>query len=193
MALLEWLQATHPEPKVSAALKDPTYRLVTTTPRRSRRGATRGIRPAWWPTTRVARRLLADAQAELDRQIGLSRVKEQIETLPRRNADGKGPSGPRHEGRPDVKAHDLCGPARYRQDHDCPGGGEHPRGPRRDRRTETRRDVPQGFRRRVRRPVSGQDVPHHRQGRRRRAVHRRGLHAGAGARRPRRPVRHRGA
>jgi type VII secretion ATPase EccA len=32
IALLEWLQATHPEPKVSAALKDPNYRLVTTTP-----------------------------------------------------------------------------------------------------------------------------------------------------------------
>ena len=31
VALLEWLQTTHPEPKVSAALKDPSYRLKTTT------------------------------------------------------------------------------------------------------------------------------------------------------------------
>ncbi|MCL6001902.1 type VII secretion system ESX-1 AAA family ATPase EccA1, partial [Neisseria meningitidis] len=31
VALLEWLQTTHPEPKVAAALKDPSYRLKTTT------------------------------------------------------------------------------------------------------------------------------------------------------------------
>jgi type VII secretion ATPase EccA len=78
-ALLEWLQATHSEPKVAAALRDPTYRLVTTTPEKI---ASRS--DPWDPASVVAdnsgrERLLADAQAELDRQIGLSRVKEQIE------------------------------------------------------------------------------------------------------------------
>jgi type VII secretion ATPase EccA len=79
VALLEWLQATHSEPKVAAALRDPTYRLVTTTPEKI---ASRS--DPWDPASVVAdnsgrERLLADAQAELDRQIGLSRVKEQIE------------------------------------------------------------------------------------------------------------------
>jgi ESX secretion system protein EccA len=79
VALLEWLQATHSEPKVAAALKDPTYRLVTTTPEKI---ASRS--DPWDPASVVAdnsgrEKLLADAQAELDRQIGLSRVKEQIE------------------------------------------------------------------------------------------------------------------
>jgi type VII secretion ATPase EccA len=79
VALLEWLQATHPEPKVAAALKDPNYRLVTTTPEKI---ASRT--DPWDPSSVVADtsardKLLIDAQAELDRQIGLSRVKEQIE------------------------------------------------------------------------------------------------------------------
>ncbi|KUI27947.1 type VII secretion AAA-ATPase EccA [Mycobacterium sp. IS-1496] len=78
-ALLEWLQATHPEPKVTAALRDPSYRLVTTT---AEKIAART--DPWDPASAVAdtsgrERLLAEAQAELDRQIGLSRVKEQIE------------------------------------------------------------------------------------------------------------------
>lgn len=79
VALLEWLQATHPAPKVAAALKDPTYRIATTTAEKiaSRRDP--------WDVTSVEadnsgrERLLAAAQAELDRQIGLTRVKEQIE------------------------------------------------------------------------------------------------------------------
>ncbi|MDT5197323.1 MAG: hypothetical protein QOH20_4077 [Mycobacterium sp.] len=79
VALLEWLQATHSEPKVTAALKDPNYRLVTTT---AEKIASRS--DPWDPTSVVADtsardKLLIDAQAELDRQIGLSRVKEQIE------------------------------------------------------------------------------------------------------------------
>lgn len=79
VALLEWLQATHPSPKVSAALKDPSYRLVTTT---AEKIAAR--KDPWDPNSVEAdnsgrEKLLADAQAELDRQIGLSRVKEQIE------------------------------------------------------------------------------------------------------------------
>ena len=79
VALLEWLQATHSEPKVTAALKDPNYRLVTTT---AEKIAARS--DPWDPTSVVADtsardKLLIDAQAELDRQIGLSRVKEQIE------------------------------------------------------------------------------------------------------------------
>lgn len=79
VALLEWLQATHPTPQVAAALKDPNYRLRTTT---AEQIATR--RDVWDPDsvevdTSGRDQLLADAQAELDRQIGLARVKEQIE------------------------------------------------------------------------------------------------------------------
>lgn len=77
--LLEWLQANFPEPKVTAALKDPAYRLETTT---AEKIAAR--KDPWDPSSVVAdtsarEKLLAEAQAELDRQIGLSRVKEQIE------------------------------------------------------------------------------------------------------------------
>ncbi|MCW2594072.1 MAG: eccA [Mycobacterium sp.] len=79
IALLEWLQATHPEPKVATALRDPNYRLATTTPEQI---ASRT--DPWDPSSVSAdnsgrERLLEEAQAELDRQIGLSRVKEQIE------------------------------------------------------------------------------------------------------------------
>lgn len=79
VALLEWLQTTHPEPKVAAALKDPSYRLKTTT---AEQIASRSN--PWDPgsvvTDNSARdRLLEEAQAELERQIGLSRVKMQIE------------------------------------------------------------------------------------------------------------------
>jgi type VII secretion ATPase EccA len=79
VALLEWLQATHAEPKVAAALKDPAYRLVTTTAEKIT-----SRKDPWDPSSVEAdnsgrERLLAEAQAELDRQIGLSRVKEQIE------------------------------------------------------------------------------------------------------------------
>jgi type VII secretion ATPase EccA len=79
VALLEWLQATHSEPKVAAALKDPNYRMVTTT---AEKIAART--DPWDPNSVVADtsardKLLIDAQAELDRQIGLSRVKDQIE------------------------------------------------------------------------------------------------------------------
>ncbi|MGV0810688.1 type VII secretion AAA-ATPase EccA [Mycolicibacterium boenickei] len=77
--LLEWLQANFPEPKVTAALRDPAYRLETTT---AEKIAART--DPWDPSSVVAdtsgrEKLLAEAQAELDRQIGLSRVKEQIE------------------------------------------------------------------------------------------------------------------
>lgn len=79
VALLEWLQATHPEPKVAAALRDLNYRLETTTPEKI---ASRT--DPWDPSSVVAdtsgrEKLLAEAQAELDRQIGLGRVKQQIE------------------------------------------------------------------------------------------------------------------
>jgi type VII secretion ATPase EccA len=77
--LLEWLQANFPEPKVTAALRDPAYRLETTT---AEKIAARS--DPWDPSSVVADtsardKLLAEAQAELDRQIGLGRVKEQIE------------------------------------------------------------------------------------------------------------------
>ncbi|MGB8390162.1 type VII secretion AAA-ATPase EccA [Mycobacterium sp.] len=79
IALLEWLQTTHPDPKVTAALKDPFYRLATTS---AEQIAARS--DPWDPSTLVAdtsnrERLLADAEAELQRQIGLTRVKDQIE------------------------------------------------------------------------------------------------------------------
>jgi type VII secretion ATPase EccA len=78
--LLEWLQASYPEPKVTAALRDPNQRLETTTPEKI---AARS--DPWDPKSVVAdtserERMLAEAQAELDRQIGLATVKEQIET-----------------------------------------------------------------------------------------------------------------
>ncbi|ORV07028.1 type VII secretion AAA-ATPase EccA [Mycobacterium celatum] len=77
--LLEWLQANYPEPKVAAALRDPGYRLVPTS---AEKIAAR--KDPWDPSSVVAdtsgqEKLLAEAQAELDRQIGLGRVKEQIE------------------------------------------------------------------------------------------------------------------
>jgi type VII secretion ATPase EccA len=79
VALLEWLQTTHPEPKVSAALKDPSYRLVTSSAEQIAARA-----DPWDATTVVAdtsgrEKLLAEAEAELERQIGLTRVKDQIE------------------------------------------------------------------------------------------------------------------
>lgn len=78
VALLEWLQTTHPEPKVAAALKDPSYRLVTTT---AEQIAAR--KDPWDPASVVAdnsgrETLLAEAEAELERQIGLTRVKDQV-------------------------------------------------------------------------------------------------------------------
>lgn len=79
VALLEWLQTSYPEPKVAAALRDPSYRLVTTTAEKIS-----SRKDPWDPASAVAdtsgrEKLLAEAQAELDRQIGLTRVKEQIE------------------------------------------------------------------------------------------------------------------
>lgn len=79
LALLEWMQATHPDPKVIEALRDASYRLTTTT---AEQIAAR--KDPWDPNSVEAdttgrERLLAEAQAELDRQIGLTRVKEQIE------------------------------------------------------------------------------------------------------------------
>jgi type VII secretion ATPase EccA len=79
VALLEWLQATHPEPRVSAALRDPSYRLAVT----SAENIAARTDP-WDSATVVADTsgrdtLLAEAEAELARQIGLGRVKEQIE------------------------------------------------------------------------------------------------------------------
>lgn len=79
VALLEWLQTTHPEPKVAAALKDSSYRLQTTS---AEQIAART--DPWDASTVVAdtsgrEKLLAEAEAELERQIGLTRVKDQVE------------------------------------------------------------------------------------------------------------------
>ncbi|OBH39610.1 type VII secretion AAA-ATPase EccA [Mycobacterium sp. E342] len=79
VALLEWLQTTHPEPKVTAALKDPSFRLTTTSAEQI------SARTDPWDANTVVAdtsgrdKLLAQAEAELERQIGLTRVKEQVE------------------------------------------------------------------------------------------------------------------
>jgi type VII secretion ATPase EccA len=79
IALLEWLQTTHPEPKVAAALKDSSYRLVTTSAEQI------SARTDPWDAATVVAdtsgrdTLLAEAEAELERQIGLARVKDQVE------------------------------------------------------------------------------------------------------------------
>jgi type VII secretion ATPase EccA len=79
VALLEWLQTTHPEPKITAALKDSSYRLKTT----SAEQISARTDP-WDASTVVAdtsgrEKLLVEAEAELERQIGLARVKDQVE------------------------------------------------------------------------------------------------------------------
>lgn len=79
VALLEWLQTTHPSPKVTAALKDPSHRLTTTS---SEQIAART--DPWDAGSVVAdtsgrEKLLAEAETELRRQIGLTRVKDQVE------------------------------------------------------------------------------------------------------------------
>jgi type VII secretion ATPase EccA len=73
------LQASYPSTEVAAALRDPSYRLQTTTAEQIS-----SRRDPWDPSSVEAdnsgrERLLAEAQDELDRQIGLTRVKEQIE------------------------------------------------------------------------------------------------------------------
>lgn len=79
VALLEWLQTTHPSPKVTEALKDPSYRLVTTTAEQI------AARTDPWDAGSVVadtsgrEKLLAEAETELRRQIGLTRVKDQVE------------------------------------------------------------------------------------------------------------------
>lgn len=79
VALLEWLQTTHPSPKVTAALKDPSYRLATTSAEQI------AARTDPWDAGSVVadtsgrEKLLAEAETELRRQIGLTRVKEQVE------------------------------------------------------------------------------------------------------------------
>jgi type VII secretion ATPase EccA len=79
VALLEWLQTTHPSAEVTAALKDSSYRLSTTSPEQI------AARTDPWDATSVVadtsgrEKLLAEAEAELQRQIGLTRVKDQIE------------------------------------------------------------------------------------------------------------------
>jgi type VII secretion ATPase EccA len=79
VALLEWLQTTHPSPKVTAALKDPSYRLATVTAEQI------SARTDPWDAASVVadtsgrEKLLAEAEAELQRQIGLTRVKDQVE------------------------------------------------------------------------------------------------------------------
>ena len=79
VALLEWLQTTHPSPRVTTALKDPSYRLTTTSAEQI------AARTDPWDATTVEadtsgrEKLLAEAEAELQRQIGLTRVKDQVE------------------------------------------------------------------------------------------------------------------
>lgn len=79
VVLLEWLQASHPSPKVAEALKNPGFRLATTSAE-----SIESRSDAWDPQSVVAdnsarETLLAEAQKELDGQIGLGRVKEQVD------------------------------------------------------------------------------------------------------------------
>lgn len=79
VVLLEWLQATNPSPRVAEALKNSGYRLATTTAENIRSRT-----DAWDPNSVVTdnsgrEALLAEAQTELDNQIGLGRVKEQVD------------------------------------------------------------------------------------------------------------------
>jgi type VII secretion ATPase EccA len=78
--LLEWLQANYPEPKVTVALRDPNYRLETTTPEKIAARSDPWDAGSVVADTSERDRLLVEAEAELDRQIGLSKVKEQVET-----------------------------------------------------------------------------------------------------------------
>jgi type VII secretion ATPase EccA len=79
VALLEWLQASYASPKAAEALRNPGLRLVTTTAE-----SIESRTDVWDPGSTVAddvgrEALLAEAQSELDRQIGLHRVKEQVD------------------------------------------------------------------------------------------------------------------
>jgi type VII secretion ATPase EccA len=70
---------THPSPKVTAALSDSSHRLATTNAEQISARA-----DPWDATSVVAdtsgrEKLLAEAEAELQRQIGLTRVKDQVE------------------------------------------------------------------------------------------------------------------
>lgn len=78
--LLEWLQANYPEPKVTEALRDSNRRLTTTTPEKIAARSDPWDASSVVADTSARDRLLDEAQTELDRQIGLGKVKEQIET-----------------------------------------------------------------------------------------------------------------
>ncbi len=88
VALLEWLQATHSEPKVAAALKDPSYRLVTATLEQI---ASRT--DPWDPSSVVAdnsgrEKLLADAAGRTRPADRLEPGQGTDRKIPRRNANG---------------------------------------------------------------------------------------------------------
>lgn len=104
--LLEWLQANFPEPKVAEALRDPNYRLQTTTPEKI------AARSDKWIEQRRGGHLGArqDAQRRAGRTRPADRPGQGQRTdrdLPRRNANGENPGRARHEGRAAVQAHDL--------------------------------------------------------------------------------------
>lgn len=77
--LLEWLQATHPSPKVAEALRNPAFRLTTTTAESIESRADAWDRESVVADNSGREALLAEAQKELDDQIGLGRVKEQVD------------------------------------------------------------------------------------------------------------------
>ena len=120
VVLLEWLQATHSEPKVTAALRDPTLPAghdhagedrVARGPVGSRQRGGRQLGPR-----EAARRGAGRARPSDRAEPGQGADRE----LPRRNADGEGAGGPRHEGRPAVQAHHL---------HRAPRAPARPRSP----------------------------------------------------------------
>ncbi|OHV03535.1 type VII secretion AAA-ATPase EccA [Mycobacterium talmoniae] len=79
---LEWLHANYPSERVSAALKDPSVQLeVTTREQIAARTDPWDPRSANHTDESSRSELLVDAQARLDRTVGLTEVKEQVADL----------------------------------------------------------------------------------------------------------------
>jgi len=138
VALLEWLQTTTRALKLQQRLK---IRLIVwrrLAPNRSPLAPIRGTRPVSWPTP-PAEKLLAEAEGELQRQIGLTRVKDQVEryraaTQMARVRAARGMKVAQPSKHMISPGHPV--PARRRSR----GCGQHPGGVRRYPGTETDRD-----------------------------------------------------
>ena len=113
--LLEWLQATNLSPTIAEALKNPGYRLATTTAE-----SIQSRTDAWDPRQRCGGQLRPRGAAgggpegtgQPDRA---GRVKEQVGPLPGGHADGQGSGRPWHESGTVQSAHDLHQSAGHRK------------------------------------------------------------------------------